>query len=52
MVSNNYERDKNDKNKKHVLMQLQPKSAPHSGTQKVVPRGPNFCQESPPPLVA
>ena len=30
--------------KKHVLIQLQPTSAPHAGTQKIVPRGPNFCQ--------
>ena len=31
-------------------MQLKPTSAPHAGTQKIVPRGPNFCQESPPPF--
>ena len=31
-------------------MQLKPTSAPHAGTQKIVPRGPNFCQESPPPI--
>ena len=35
--------------KKPVLMQLKPTSAPHAGTQKIFPRGPNFCQESPPP---
>ena len=33
-------------------MLLKLTSAPHARTQKIVPRGPNFFQESPPPFVS
>ena len=44
-------KQRKQKTKKHVLMQLKPTSAPHVETQKIVPRGPIFFQESPPPFM-